>query len=42
MNGENRPLVTDEPVEVEEKLVKVQDYRKSTHNLEEIIEYTSN
>jgi hypothetical protein len=39
---ENRPLVTDEPVVGEEKLVEVQDSRKITHHLEEIIEYTSN
>ena len=35
-------MVTDEPLQVEEKAVEVRDYRKITHNLEEIIEYTSN
>ena len=29
MNGQNRPLFTDEPVEVEKELVQVQDVRKS-------------
>jgi hypothetical protein len=27
MQGGNQPLVTDEPVEFEEKLVEVQDFR---------------
>jgi len=28
MNGESRPLVTDEPVEFEDKLVELPDFRK--------------
>ena len=28
MNGENRPLITDEPVEFEKLPVEVQDFRK--------------
>ena len=31
MNGENRPLVTDEPVEFEKYLVGVQDFKKGTN-----------
>jgi hypothetical protein len=31
MNGENRPLVADEPVEYEKQPVEVQDFRKLTH-----------
>ena len=30
MIGENRQLVTDEPVEFEKQLVKVQDFRNIT------------
>jgi hypothetical protein len=32
MNGENRLLVTDEPVEFENQLVEVQDFRKKITN----------
>ena len=32
MNGENRPLVTGEPVEFEKSQVEVQDFRKITHH----------
>ena len=32
MIGENRQLVTDEPVEFEEKPVEVQDCKKITHH----------
>ena len=32
MIGENRQLVTNEPVEFEEELVEVQDCRKITHS----------
>ena len=34
MNGENQPLVIDEPVEV-------QGFRKTTHHLEKSMQYTS-
>ena len=40
MNGENRPLVTEEPIEFEKYLVEVQDFRKITYHLEESVEYT--
>ena len=33
---ENRPLVTDSPVEFEESLVEVQDFRKITDHFREI------
>ena len=33
MNGENRLLVTDEPVEFEKQPVEVQDFRKITDHL---------
>ena len=33
MNAENRPLVTDEPVEFEKYPVEVQDFREITHHL---------
>jgi hypothetical protein len=33
MNGENRPLVTDEPVEFEKEPVHVQEFRKITDNI---------
>ena len=32
MNGENQPLVTNEPVEFEEIPVEAQDFRKTTHH----------
>ena len=32
MNWEHRPLVTDDPVEFEINLVKVEDFRKITHH----------
>ena len=32
MDGENRQLVTDEPVEFEKLLVEVQDCKKITHH----------
>ena len=37
MNGENRPLVTDEPLVFEEKLIKVQDFRTITDHSREFI-----
>ena len=36
MNGENWPLVTDEPVEFEKEPVEVQDFRKITHHFRRI------
>ena len=39
MIGENRQLVTDEPVEFEKEPVEVQDCRKLLIVLEEFIEY---
>jgi hypothetical protein len=33
MNGENRPLVADGPVEFEKQPVEVQGFRKITHHL---------
>ena len=36
MNGENRPLITDEPIEFEKQLVEVQDFRKMTHHFRRI------
>ena len=41
MDWENRPLVTDEPVEFEKSLVEVQDFRNLLINLEESVEHTS-
>ena len=32
MSGENRPLVTDDPVEFEKQPVEVQDFRKIAHH----------
>ena len=32
MNGENLPLVTDEPIEFEEKPLEVQDFKKCTNH----------
>jgi hypothetical protein len=42
MNGENRLLVTDEPVEFDKSPVEVQDFRKIYYPsiLEEFREYT--
>ena len=37
MNGENRPLVADEPVEFEKKPVEVLDSRKITHHFRGIM-----
>ena len=43
MNRQNRPLVTDEPIEVEKQPVGVQDCRKkSPIVLKESIEHASN
>ena len=36
MSGENRPLVTDEPVELEKQPVEVQDFMKSTDHFQGI------
>ena len=36
MNGENRLLVTDEPVEVENQPVEVQDFKRITHHFREL------
>ena len=36
MNGKNRPLATDEPVEFEEKPVQDQNFRKTTDHFREI------
>ena len=41
MIRENRQLVTNEPVEFEKLPVEVQDCRKFTDSLEELIEYTT-
>ena len=38
MNGESRPLITDEPVECEKLPVEVQDYRKITPHFSGICE----
>ena len=40
MNGENEPLVTDEPIEYEEKPVEVQGFMKINDHFRGI--YTSN
>ena len=32
MNRENRPLVTDEPIEFENQPIEVQDFKKITHH----------
>jgi hypothetical protein len=32
MNGENQPLVTNEPVEFEKEPIEFQDLRKITHH----------
>ena len=39
--GENRQLVTGEPVEFEKQPVEVQDCRRITDHLKELIEYTT-
>ena len=39
--GESRPLVTYEPVKFEKQPVEVQDFKKTTHHLEEFKEHTS-
>ena len=36
MNGEHRPLVTDDPVEFEKYAVEVQDFSMMTEHLREI------
>jgi hypothetical protein len=40
--GENRQLVTDEPVEFEKQPVEIQDFGKLPITLKEFMEYTSN
>ena len=40
MIGENRQLVTDEPVEFEKQPLEVDDCKKITGHLEQFIEYT--
>ena len=43
MNGENQPLVINEPVEFEKQLIQIQDYRENYISvLEEFIEYSFN
>ena len=42
MTGENRQLVTDEPVEVEKYTVEVQDFRKISDRFREIYRIYSN
>ena len=42
MNGENRLLVTDEPVEFEKQPVEAQTLGKLPINSDESMEYTSN
>lgn len=40
MDGENWPLVVDEPVESENLLVDIQDFRKVTDNVKGIYKHT--
>ena len=40
MEGEDQLVVTDEPVEFEEFLVEVRDFRKSPILLEDFVKYT--
>ena len=42
MNVENRPLVTNEPLEFEKEPVEVQDPGKFSKHLEDSMENTSN
>ena len=42
MNGKNSPLITNEPVEFEEQLIEVWNFRKNINYLEGLMEYTSN
>jgi hypothetical protein len=43
MNGDNQPLVVDEPVEFEKQPVEVQDFKKVTNHFRCFnVEYTSN
>ena len=41
INGENRLLGTDEPVEFEKQRIEVQDFRKKLIILEYSMQYTS-
>ena len=42
MIGENRQLVTDEPVEFEKQPIEIQDFMRITDHSKKIMKYTSN